>query len=265
MSMRRYYGSFEYAIEAARQALLREGKHVHVGHWQGVDVKNKPDMATYELLNHSFTCAVSPVVEELRKQIKPNLPWADDHFYERVGGEGLNPGEQYKNWPYYVNKANDVHRTEGGKFTHTYMERIWPNSTEEHNRQTMMGIRYRYGDLDDLLNLLLREPLTRQAFLPIWFPEDTGAHHGGRVPCTLGYHFLLRDDELHMWYFMRSCDFIRHFRDDIYLACRLLLWVVDELANADSETWGIVRPGKLTMHISSLHVFAAEHHLLKRG
>ena len=30
----------------------------------------------------------------------------------------------------------------------------------------------------DVIDLLEREPFTRQAYLPIWFPEDTGAFHG---------------------------------------------------------------------------------------
>lgn len=262
--MKTYYRSFADAIEFTRQSLLRGGKEVPVGHWQGMDVKGKPDMVTFELLNHSFSCAISPDVNELKKQVKPNLPWADDHFLERVGGIGLNPGEQYKNWPYYVRqKENDIHRAWDGKFSHTYMERFWPNMTDEpHDPQ---GIRFRFGDLDDVVQLLLREPLTRQGFMPIWFPEDTGAFHKGRVPCTLGYHFMCRDNELHIWYPIRACDFIRHFRDDIYLACRLLLWVLDELQKKDYDNyWKNIRPGKLTMQIYSLHVFAAEVHLLSR-
>ena len=256
-----YFRSFEPAINFAKQMLVKYGKPVPVGHWQGLNVKGKPDMVSYEVTNIHFSCEVSPDIDELKRQIEPNLPWADDHFLERVGRVGLNPGEQYKNWPYYVRqKSNDVHRTEGGKFTHTYMERIWPKATESEywKGKNPLGIRYEYGDLDDLVNLLIREPLTRQAFLPIWFPEDTGAVHGGRVPCTLGYHFMRRDDKLHIWYPIRSCDFIRHFRDDIYLACRLLLWVLDEVKRKDYDTWKDVIPGNLTMNIYSLHVFAAE-------
>lgn len=265
--MRSYYRSFEDVIEITRRELSNHGKMVEVGHWQGTDVKGKPDMVSYELLNHSFTCGVVSDLGMLRDQIKPNLPWADDHFLERVGREGLNPGVQYANWPYYVNKANDVHRVEEGKFSHTYMERIWPNNSvpdEIYDQYIMkMGLRYFYGDLDSVVNLLLREPLTRQAFLPIWYPEDTGAVHEGRVPCTLGYHFMRRDGELHMWYPIRACDFIRHFRDDVYLACRLMLWVLDELKAKDYDNWKDVRPGKLNMHIYSLHVFANEVRLLK--
>lgn len=270
MSLRQYYRSFEDAIGATGKELTRYGRDVAVGHWQGMDVKGKPDMVTYELLNHSFSGIISPDIDELKRQINPNLPWADDHFLERVGGVGINPGVQYANWPYYVNKANDKFRTEGGKFSHSYMERIWPNDTEEWahagKASTMYGIRYRYGDLNDVVELLHKEPLTRQAFLPIWYPEDTGSHHGGRVPCTLGYHFMLRDNMLHMWYPIRACDFIRHFRDDIYLACRLLLWVLEVLKakERDGHIWENVNPGILTMQIYSLHVFAAEKHMLER-
>lgn len=259
--MRTFYPNFEIAIQQAGRDLKRYGKPVAVGHWQGLDVRNKPDMVTHELLNYSFTGIISPNLDTLREQIKPNLPWADDHFLERVGREPLNPGVEYQNWPYYVRqKANDQHRTEEGQFTHTYMERIWPPQTD--------GIRYPYGNLDNVVELLYREPLTRQAYLPIWYPEDTGAVHEGRVPCTLGYHFMIRESQLHIWYPIRACDYIRHFRDDIYLACRLGLWILDELkkkAEADGHQekfWNNIRIGKLTMQIYSFHVFAAEKHML---
>ena len=73
----------------------------------------------------------------------------------------------------------------------------------------MMGIRFSYGDFNDVLDLLEKEPFTRQAFLPIWFPEDTGCHHGERVPCTIGYHFMRRGNFLSVVYMIRSCDYIR--------------------------------------------------------
>src|SRR5690606_3302482 len=158
--------------------------------WQGIDVSDNPGLATYEALHYSFSARIPPTLEELRTQVKPNLPWADDHFEERVGGKPLNPGEQYKNWPHY---KNDQFRTEDQKFTHTYMERFWPKYAGEGPVHPNQGIRYPYGDLDDVVDLLRRDPLTRQAYFPVWFPEDTGAVHGGRVPCTIGYHFLFRD------------------------------------------------------------------------
>jgi thymidylate synthase len=267
------FKTFEAAIQDAKDRLASNGRLVHTEKWQGMDIRDNDMMTTHELMNHSFTCKIDSDVDELKRQIKPNLPWADDHFLERVGEVGLNPGVQYANWPYYKRQSdNDQHRVEQGKFSHTYMERMWPNNTDstEYNgyHNFMHGIRYRYGDLNDVRRLLQKEPLTRQAFLPIWYPEDTGSVHGGRVPCTLGYHFMMRENKLHMWYPIRACDFNRHFRDDIYLACRLLLWMLDELREYGSMSgdymWNSVTPGNLTMQIYSLHVFKNEVPLLRR-
>jgi thymidylate synthase len=115
----------------------------------------------------------------------------------------------------------------------------------------------------DVINLMEKEPFTRQAFLPIWFPEDTGVVHKERVPCTIGYHFIRRFDWVHVVYYIRSCDYFRHFRDDIYLCARKLLWLIDNLKERDPKTWGDVKPGMLTMHICSLHAFKNEKVLLK--
>jgi len=109
-----------------------------------------------------------------------------------------------------------------------------------------------------------REPFTRQAFLPIWFPEDTGTVHGERVPCTIGYHFIRRYNWVHIVYYIRSCDFFRHFRDDIYLAVRKLYWLIEELQKRNPEEWGGVKPGTFTMHITSLHAWASEKVLLPK-
>ncbi len=230
-----------------------ESQSVPVGHWQGLDIDTNrvPTLNSQEILNYSLAYRVIDDLEYLASDIGPNLPWADDHFLERVGRKPLNPGSEYKNWPYYYkHEAQEKIFRAGNEFTHTYMERFWPPILE--------GIRYNYGDLDDVISLLIRQPLTRQAYFPIWFPEDTGVVHQGRVPCTLGYHFLLREQNLHMFYTIRSCDFVRHFQDDVYLACRLLLWVIGELQERDLERWIHVVPGDLMMNMYSLHLFTGE-------
>jgi thymidylate synthase len=121
------------------------------------------------------------------------------------------------------------------------------------------GIRYNYGDLDDLVELLIRNPYTRQAYLPVWFPEDLDAAvKRQRVPCTLGYHFLTSYREVDITYHIRSCDFMRHFRDDVYMAGRLCQWVVSHMNDnieAGDEAW---RPGTLVMNIGSLHCFEGD-------
>lgn len=237
--------------------LVNESSVVETEQWQSVEMeKGEPRKITHELTNVSFAYRIPRTLAQLRADVEPNLPWADYHFLERVSRKPLNPGEQYKNWPYYY---HDPHQEStfraGGKFSHTYMERFWPPA--------IMGIRYTYGSLDHVIDLLLKDPHTRQAYFPIWFPEDTGTAHGERVPCSLGYHFLMRDNQLNITYFIRSCDYLRHFQDDVYLACRLLMWVLGELRGEGPKDWDMVGPGNLIMHITSLHVFEGELYKLK--
>ena len=244
-----FEGAYNYFAKRLRQAPL-----VDTGEWQAIrgDI---PQAKTREVTDVILEWRIPGSVPGLQQQVKPNLPWAEEHFAERVSGIPYNPPPSHVNWP-FAQKSNDEHR-KAEKFSHTYPERFWPRFTKQVVDQTGMrdhlGIRYRYGDLDDVVNLLQKSPYTRQAYLPVWFPEDTGAHHGERVPCTLGYHFLHRGDNLSCRYFIRSCDFLRHFRDDVYLAARLTQWIANEVGTA---------PGKLVMVIGSLHIFDGEQETL---
>ena len=255
------------AIQDAKTKLRDLGTTVHTEKWQGMDITEKPEFRMWELLNYSFSATIPNDIEILKQEVKPNIPWAEDHFLERVAGEPINPGNEYKNWPSYKNKSNDKFRIEEEKFSHTYMERIWGNYASSEGKKGDIlnhGIRYDYGDLGDVLDLLEKEPFTRQAFLPIWFPEDTGVKFGGRVPCTIGYHFIRRHNWLHVVYYIRSCDFLRHFRDDVYLCSRKVMWIIDRLKERDPEKWNNVVPGTITMHITSLHIFEGEKFLLTK-
>src|SRR5690606_35142844 len=124
-----------------------------------------------------------------------------------------------------------------------------------HTAYPMQGIRHEYGDLWGLVRHLVAEPDTRQAYLPVWFPEDTGDAHNGRKPCTLGYHFIVRNGKMDVVYYLRSCDFANHFRDDIYLTARLLYWILSEARTQDPQTWEELQPGKIVVQITSLHMF----------
>jgi len=238
--------------------------------WQSIDISDKPFMSTRELLNYSFQYQVPKEgLQALRDDVKPNLPWADIHFEtERVSGQPINPGESWKLWPGAISAGTMIR--EQGQYDHSYAERYWPSFAgitpggliEERSLggiAPLRGVRFVYGDLFDLVELLQKDPQTRQAYLPVWFPEDlAAANQDRRVPCTLGYHFIMRNQELHVVYYMRSCDVVKHFRDDVYLTARLLLWVLEELRKIDAE-WDHVYPGTLTMHITSLHLFTADY------
>lgn len=247
--------------------VLEFGQDVDTGHWQAM--KDVPMTKTRELLNVDFQCPINDNVEGWANYVEPNLPWAEDQFQERVAGKPVNPGETYKDWPYY--KGNVEKHKEQGQFSHTYMERFWARDAicKAYDSNGITGIRYRYGDLNDVLGLLAREPYTRQAYLPIFFPEDTGAHHGERIPCTLGYHLMLREGKLHCFYPIRSCDLLRHFKDDVYMAGRLVQWVLEELScweegDQRGDAWEHATPGNLTMFIPSLHVFEGDLPSLRR-
>lgn len=230
------------------RALLIDAPVVDTGEWQAIVNSDIPQSRTLELEDVSFKFNIPNTIEELRESVKPNLPWADLHFAERISGIPYNPPPSHVHWPFAVN-GNDAHRSDE-KFSHTYPERMWPKYKGQGDElEHRMGIRFPYGDLSDVVRLLQNRPMTRQAYLPIWFPEDTGAVQGQRVPCTIGYHFMIRDDQLKCVYYIRSCDFIRHFRDDVYLASRLTQGIAAVLR---------VTPGQLVMHISSLHVFEAD-------
>jgi len=252
-------------IANLKNTFVKHGIKVKQKTWQSIQ---SPD-DTFELSPVLFEFPIPETVDELHL-LKPQLPWAENHFEERIGGLPLNPGNEYKNWRFYQRKPeDDKFRNTNNQFSHSYMERIWPKLAgrfdDKHLSLQMLkiglnisinkGIRYNLGDLGDIIELLRNDPTTRQAYLPIWFPEDTGNVMNERVPCTLGYHFYNVRGKLDCHYYIRSCDYLRHFRDDVYLASRLTQYV--------GQTTGIP-PGKLYMHITSLHVFYNERGMLKQ-
>lgn len=264
------FGSFTSAIDYANTQLKNYGVMTDSGHWQGVTTDGKPDLMTKEILDMGFAVDLERAswhmptedyaewVDELASEIEPNLPWANMEFEERVGGAPKNPHDSLTSWPWWHGQTDETMNPEG-QFTHTYSERFWPTPNK--------GVRFRMGNYDDVLDLLFQHPNTRQAYLPIFFPEDTGAKHSGRVPCTLGYHFLLRSSHLHCWYEIRSCDAVRHFRDDLYLAARLVGHTIETLfereVHSDREqVWVDVDPGMLLFRAHSFHVHMGDYHLL---
>lgn len=279
----RIFPTFANARQRYEEAFLSPAAmQVRGSRWQGVDISTKPEMATRELLNQSFQVPLRGLegIDYWATDTRANLPWADVHFDERVGGEPLNPGESWKSWPW--GHSADKFRVHSGQFDHTYMERFWPKfarrtpgglSDYDDRRGAVItkrfrgkhkprkGIRFELGDLYDLVTHLQEDPLTRQAYLPIWFPEDGTCK--GRKPCTLGYHFINRYDYLHVTYYIRSCDFVRHWGDDCYLTVRLLLWILGQLRLRD-ERWGLVKPGMFTMHCVSLHLFENDYVQLQK-
>jgi hypothetical protein len=260
-------GGTPYTFDSMRQGIaerLLETEPIHRGKWQTLDVTDSMLHATRELRNVSLFYTVPDRQIDLAKEVQPDLPWADEHHAERVGREPLNPAPSFLRWPHHGgSSARHLDSTE--RFSHTYPERFWPTRAgyAAATGTTNRGLWYEYGDLDGVVGQLVENPLTRQAVLPVWFPEDTGATDR-RVPCSLAYHFMADGDgRLSVYYSLRACDFVRHFHNDVYFACRLLQWVVMQVNGRHEDKW-LFTTGELNMTISSLHAFMGDEDRLLR-
>ena len=216
----RIYTNAQEMIEEVKRDLAEMGIVVRPATMQDKYVKGNPDYETKELQNYSY-CLLNA-----RSQDIPGVtqPWADAEFKERVtdpwerdwGGKRIlfqppnfiNPGEAWKLreevWSEYMHD---------GKLAYTYNELLW------NNDQTTK-----------IINRLKEDPDSRQLWISLWNPDKDPDFLGGvsRVPCSLGYGLQVRDGKLNMHYVMRSCDFVTHFRNDVYLAIKFLEWVAEK-------------------------------------
>lgn len=268
----RLYNDLSLAVKGGWEHVLNFGRVQKQKNWQGVRAPRN----MIESIDFNFRCPLPGSEEEAIELLNPNLPWAKDHFLERIGGVPLNPPPSSSHWP-FANKDNEQFKKDK-IFDHTYPERFWPKYAGEispgiglfsqedfkrvNNKIINRGIRFEYGDLGDVINKLIDDPDTRQAYLPIWFPEDTGKASTVRVPCTLGYHFMIRDYRLDIKYIMRSTDMLRHFQDDLFMAYLLAEYVKVAVNRMGKEL--IEHLGYLTFLTFSAHVFEGEEYILRQ-
>jgi thymidylate synthase len=231
-----------------QKKLLLEGNFIDVKEWQSININQE----MYEICNINIEFNCPNTINKLEKITIPNLPWAENHFQERINGKPLNPGVQWENWPYYYKSKDDkrFRSNKGILFDHTYMERFWPEKKE--------GIRYKMGDLNDIIERLKNNLFNRQSFLSIWHPEDQSNDKSNkRIPCTLGYYFQCRNNKLNVNYFIRSCDAIRHLNNDLYMTGRLLQYVAEKIGQN-------IKVGKIYVWIGNLHCFKTDLQYLKK-
>jgi thymidylate synthase len=232
------------AINNAIRVLLNSKNKKTTHKWQALPLDTK----ITEVNNLFMKMEMCKTIDDLSKQTSADLPWSEDHFIERISGNS-NPGNEYKNWPYYRKDLDDDRFRCDGKFSHTYQERFWPNKKE--------GNRFKMGDWLDIKNRLKNDITTRQAFLSIWHPEDQ-SNNDVRLPCTIGYWFYVNNNKLDVTYLIRSCDARRHFRNDIYMTQRLAMEMLQNLENTEIEL------GELSVWIGSFHCFISDIYSLKK-
>ena len=234
--------SINEGLRALRRTLLNQGYEVKTERWQG---KEEPPVFL-EILHADLVAPMYLTQEEASTGCNAAQPWANEHFDERVSGIPYNPPPSHIRW---LKGTDDYLR--GEAFSHSYPERMWCDTNKD-------GIRFKYGNLGDAVDLLKKEPNTRQCYIPMWFPEDlSAAKRGERVPCSFGWHFMLRGNQLHCSYHMRSCDVVRHLHNDLFFANALCLWLIDK---AELN----VTPGYLHFSSTSLHCFANDRYALER-
>ena len=201
-----------------------DGDYRFVKELIGVDFKiDKPLLDRDEAVRYLFPDEADKIIAYCKQEIK-----------DRCSGEPLNPGNSYKIrsdlWSKFLEGS--------GKFSYQYAERLWTND-----------------QFKSVIECLRNDKGTRQAVLSIWNPSldmDPNKLGGGnRIPCSLNYVFVIRNDRLHCLYEMRSNDFFGHHVIDLYCASGLMEYVVNSL----KDTYPELKVGSLSYVCSSLHAF----------
>lgn len=225
----RVYSTFRQAKNEIARDLNELGVKVFAG-YQGMDHSklDREAFTTMELQGYDYR-VVRPRLEDL----EPVQPWADAEWEERLSGirgNPVNPGEAWKLrpdvWTPLLEPGTEKIRPQ---FSYTYSQRFAES-------------------VPPAIFELFERPTSRQAYVSVWDPKLDGPNVGTRrVPCSLGYHFMVRQGALHMTYTMRSSDFSTHFDNDLYLAMKLLAFFCERIDQP---------MGTMTHVVYSLHTYA---------
>ena len=181
-----------------------------------------------ELLGVSFRIYDWTDRDEMLKLNHLNKVFLDLDVQDRLDTDtvaGNNPGKAVAMDTSGVLKP---YLNEAGKLRYTYSERM-------------------YYQIQPIIDLLMEHPDTRQAYLSIWDPEqEKDVFERDRVPCSLGYHFLIREGKINMIYYMRSLEVTTCMGNDIYTSSKVLEFFADKVG---------VEPGYIEFMVSSLHLF----------
>lgn len=215
----RIFNDFKEAKSEVMRDLKEMGIYIHPQTMQNKNIATDENYATHELQNYIYT-VVNPVTTDLN----PIQPWADEEFLERIYPyTNGNPGKAYllrpDVWVPLLNKA--------GKFDYTYGQRM-------------------AGHLNMIIQELIIHPESRQLYLSIWEPLDVYNLGKLRVPCSLGYLFQKRNGKLNVTYYMRSCDIMTHYENDLYLCLKLTHYIASMTG---------LEVGTFTHSVASFHAY----------
>lgn len=201
-----------------------EGEDRFVKELMGVAFKiDKPLLNRDDCIKYVFGEDADRIIKYCKQEIK-----------DRCSGKPLNPGNSYKIRQDMWNKFLEDNK----KFSYQYAERLWTNN-----------------QFNNVIECLKNDAGTRQAVLSVWnsnldmLSEKLGG--GNRIPCSLNYQFMIRNNRLHCIYSMRSNSAIEHCPIDLYCTTGLMEYIVKKLKDNYPE----LKVGSLTYICGSLHAF----------
>jgi thymidylate synthase len=226
-------------VQEMDRELKVSGITVPVKHYQNKELVGE-NQNTKELIGVNFIISKpslkkKEMLEFLFKEEADNIEkYCEQELLDRVNREGLNPGNSYKIrldlWQSLMSKKD------GEKFDYTYSERI-----NFHNQ------------LDNAIESLKEDEHSRRAMVMIFKPEDTDESMGfaTRIPCSISYQFVIRNNKLMVIYYIRSNDYFKHFAIDIWLANAMQEYIVEQL----KETYPKLKVGSLNYYCGSFHAY----------
>lgn len=247
----RIYTDCKKLISEITRDVYEQGITVKPKTYQNKDIEGNLDYETKELMMYSY-CLTSLENEDVLYMADPrSKKWVEEELRERLYNESvsqrINPGEAWKIRP----ELWAQFRGETGFFDYTYNERMRKAFLKRNGSTNPQ-----YTDnLIEVIQKLKEDPDTRKAILPIFSIDDVQFIDGSRrIPCSMYYNFLIRDNKLHIIYHQRSADVITHIGNDVALSFKLMQWVAYQVG---------VSQGYLYHTIDSLHCYRKDWPKLK--
>lgn len=234
----RVYKDLKSAINETLRDLKVKGITVECDSYQDIKLKGE-DRYVKEIIGVAFKVD-NPLYKRdeairyiFKEDFEKIIKYCKQEIKDRCSGKPLNPGNSYKIRQDMWNKF-----LKNNKFSYQYAERLWTNN-----------------QFQKIIDILKKDKGTRQAILSIWNPDldmdDKKLGGGNRIPCSLQYQFLIRNNKLHCIYTMRSNDALGHHVIDLYCATGIMEYIVKKLKSVYSE----LKVGSLTYECGSFHVF----------
>jgi len=229
--MRVYANAYELMSEIFRE-VFEMGHIVHPKSMQNKDVSDDDNYLTKEITNYSYCLTSLNKLSYLFFADARSKYWAEEEFMERISPLYVNPGTAWKIrgelWREFLNN---------GEFDYDYNTRM-------------------KDSLASAIKELRGNPDSRQAIINVWDAQIDPNNLGGvaRVPCSMYYQVLVRDNKVNIIYNQRSADVVTHFGNDVFLAFKLMDYVSREIN---------MKPGYLFHNIGSLHAYKKDWPKLK--